>query len=187
MGLGGIFFVQALDSARMEEVVSSNFGRELSIDDQLIMGAARDMSPEDISREIGGILTPARVMVRTRELLRASDWLTEKESEQALLIVLRNRVFELQKAKDLDSIKVQASIIKDLLAQLEKRSKANEHDLTTYNANVGASLGRVVDLALGYMRGAFREDIDMDKWDAALEEALVVAQNEIEKKQVESR
>ena len=161
----------------------SRFGRELSIDDQLIMGAARDMSPEDISRELDGALTPARVMVRTRELLKEPDWLTEKQQEQALLIVLRNRVYELQKAKDLDSIKVQAGIIKDLLTQLDKRSKANEADLSTYNANVGRQLGHVVDLVLTYMRGSMRDDIDLEKWDEALEEALVIAQSEITKKQ----
>lgn len=163
----------------------SRFGRELSIDDQLIMGAARDMSAEEISRDIGGILTPARVMVRTRELLRAGDWLTDKEQEQALLIVLRNRVYELQKASDLDSIKVQAGIIKDLLGQLEKRSQTNITDLTTYNQNVGRQLGHVVDKVLSYMRGAFRDQIDPVKWQESLEEAMVVAANEIESKQVD--
>ena len=167
----------------MAEVAKSRFGREMSIDDQLIAGAARGLSAEDISREIGGIMSPARVMVRTRELLRAGDWLEEKEQEQALLIVLRNRVYELQKAKDLDSIKVQASIIKDLLAQLDKRAKANEVDLNTYSANVGRQLGHVVDLVLTYMRGAMREEIDLEKWDASIEEAMVLAVAEIQKKQ----
>ncbi len=161
----------------------SQFGREMTLDDQLITGAARGLSPEDISREIGGVMSPARVMVRTRELLRAGDWLEEKESEQALLIVLRNRVYELQKAKDLESIKVQASIIKELLTQLDKRQKANEVDLNTFNANVGRVLGQVVDRTLAYMRGAFREEIDVEKWDEALEEALIMAQSEIEKHQ----
>lgn len=162
----------------------SRFGRELSIDDQLIMGAANGLSPDDISRSIGGILTPARVMVRTRELLKAGDWLEDKEQEQALLIVLRNRVAELQNAKDLDSIKVQTGIIKELLAQIEKRSKSNAADLNTYNANVGRQLGHVVDLVLTYMRGALRESINLDQWDDAIQEALVVAAAEIEKKQV---
>lgn len=164
----------------------SRFGRELSIDDQLIMGAARDLSAEEMSREIGGILSPARVMVRTRELLRSGNWLEEKEKEQALLLVLRNRVYELQTAKDLDSIKVQASIIKELLGQLDKRSKSNEHDLTTYSRNVGAALGRVVDETLAYMKGAFRDQIDHQKWDEAIKEALLMASIRIEEKQVEA-
>lgn len=165
------------------EVVSSKFGRELSIDDQLIMGAARDMSPEDISREIGGILTPARVMVRTRELLKAPDWLTRAQNEQALLLVLRNRVYELQREKGLDAIKVQAGIIKDLLGQLDKQYARNEADLTSYSQNVGRQLGHVVDLVLTYMRGAMRDEIDLQKWDESIEEALVIAQSEIAKKQ----
>ncbi len=167
----------------MSEIVHSRFGREMSLDDQLIMGAARDLSPEDVSREIGGIMSPARVMIRTRELLRSPDFLDEKQKEQALLLVLRNRIYELQNAKDLDSIKVQASLIKDLLTQIDKRSKANEHDLNTFNANVGRWLGHVVDLVLTYMRGAMREDIDLEKWDASIEEALVMATNEIAKRQ----
>lgn len=164
----------------------SKFGRELSIDDQLIMGAARGLSPEDISREIGEVMTPARVMVRTRELLRSGDWLEQKEQEQALLTTLRNRVYELQKRDDLDSIKVQASIIKDLLAQLDKRQKANETDLNTYNANVGRQLGHVVDLALTYVRGSFRDQIEPTRWAEVIQEAMVMAASEIEKKQVEA-
>lgn len=162
----------------------SRYGRELSIDDQLIQGAARGLSAEDISRDIGGILTPARVMVRTRELLKAGDWLEDKEQEQALLIVLRNRVHDLRNATDLDSIKVQANIIKELLAQLDKRAKSNTADLNTYNANVGRHLGHVVDLVLSYMRGAFHKQIDVEQWDERIQEALVIAANEIEKKQV---
>lgn len=161
----------------------SRFGREMSIDDQLILGAARGLSPEDISREIGGIVTPARVMVRTRELLRADNWLEEKEKEQALLIILRNRVYDLQQSRDNDSIKLQASLIKDLLTQLGQREKANQEDLNTYSMNVGRQLGRVVDLVLTYMRGAMREEIDPAKWDSSIEEALVLAQAEIEKRQ----
>lgn len=164
----------------------SKFGRELSIDDQLIMGAARDLSAEEISREIGGILSPARVMVRTRELLKSGDWLDEKEKEQALLLVLRNRVYELQNATDLDSIKVQTVIVKELLTQIDKRAKSNSADLNTYNANVGRQLGHVVDLVLSYMRGAFHAQIDVDAWDERLQEALVIASTEIEKKQVEA-
>jgi hypothetical protein len=158
----------------------------MSIDDQLIGGAARGLSAEDMSRELGGIMSPARVMVRTRELLRAGDWLEEKEQEQALLIVLRNRVYELQKSNDLDSIKVQASIIKDLLTQLDKRQKANETDLTTYNANVGRQLGHVVDLVLTYVRGSFRDQIEPDRWIEVIQEAMVMAAAEIEKKQIEA-
>lgn len=165
------------------EVVSSKFGRELSIDDQLIMGAARGMTPEDISREINGILTPARVMVRTRELLKAPDWLTRAQQEQSLLIVLRNRVHQLQRESGLDAIKVQAGIIKDLLGQLDKQYERTEADLNSYSQNVGRQLGHVVDLVLTYMRGAMREEIDLEKWDASIEEALVLAASEIEKKQ----
>src|SRR5690606_18325977 len=137
---------------------------------QLIMCPARDLSPEDTSREIGGIMSPARVMVRTRELLRSPDFVDEKQKEQALLLGLRNRIYELQKSTDLDSSKVQAALINDLLAQIDKRSKANEHDLNTFNANVGRLLGQVIDRTLSYMRGAFREEIDPAKWDEALEE-----------------
>lgn len=168
------------------EVVSSKFGRELSIDDQLIMGAARDMSPEDISREIGGILTPARVMVRTRELLKSPGWLERAQREQALLIVLRNRVYELQKSSELDSIKLQASIIKDLLGQLDKQYSRTENDLSTYNSNVGATIGRVLDIAMSYMKGSLREKIDPKEWDDRLEEAVEMARVEIEKHQVDS-
>ncbi|MDF2506234.1 MAG: hypothetical protein K0Q52_93, partial [Microbacterium sp.] len=56
----------------------------------------------------------------------------------------------------------------------------------TYNQNVGAVLGRVVDMSLSYMKGALRDQVDPEKWDELTQEALVLAWNEIEKKQVEA-
>ena len=165
--------------------MSGGLGRGKSIDDALIEGAVLELSAEEISERIGRALSPARVMQKTRELLKAGDWLDENERERALLRVLQKRIVELQSTTDLDAIKVQAAMVKDLLVQLNKRRAALEVDLNTYSTNVGRQLGQVVDLALTYMKGALREEVDPEKWDGLVMEALLVAQREIEKKQVE--
>jgi hypothetical protein len=163
-----------------------HLGKGMSIDDALIEGAVLDLSPEEISARLGGVLSPARVMVRTRELLRSNDWLTEAEKERALLRTLQERVQELRRANDLDSIKAQFVIVKELLAQIQKRQLATDDQLATYNTNVGRELGRIVDLTLTYMKGALRNEIEPQRWDDLVQEALIMAQNEIAKKQVEA-
>lgn len=160
-------------------------GRGKSIDDALIEAGVLGLSAEETSERIGRVLTPMRVMQRTRELAKSGNWLDEAEKEALLLKILQKRVVELQEERELDSIKVQASMVKDLLVQLNKRRAALDTDLNTYSANVGRQLGQVVDLALTYMKGALREEVDPEKWDGLVMEALLVAQREIEKKQVE--
>lgn len=158
-------------------------GKGKSINESLIEGAALGLSAEEISERIGRHLSPARVIQKTKELLRGGDWLDLAEKESALLRLLQERVIELQRAHDLDSIKIQGGLIKDLLIRLDKRRAAVDSDLNTYNENVGRQLGHVVDLTLTYMKGALRDQVDPAKWDELVADALVMAQVEIEKRQ----
>lgn len=159
---------------------------ENAIDEQ-ILRLADTCSPEEISLIIGGILSPARVAARTADLLKAQDWLTERQQEQ---LVLRNMRVILRRLSgphmDLDTAKVSLQYLKAIGDRLDKRAAANEQDLQTYNDNVGRQLGHVVDMALSYMKGALREEVDPDRWDELVLEALDLAQAEILSKQVES-
>jgi hypothetical protein len=163
-------------------------GKGKSIDDALLEAAVMDLSAEETSARLRGALSPARVMLRWKELLRSNTWLEAAEREQALLRVLQSNLVDLQSAEGLgaDGYKIQLSIIRELFARLDKRQAATQEELNTYNQNVGAVLGRVVDMSLSYMKGALRDQVDPEKWDELTQEALVIAWNEIEKKQVEA-
>lgn len=167
--------------------IEVKLGRGKSIDDALLEGAVLGLSAEEISGRIGGALSPARVMVHTREMLRGGNWLDDAERELAILRMLNKNLVELhQMALDTDGAKIQLQYAKELMDRLAKRRGAVESDLNTYNANVGRQLGHVVDLALTYMKGALREKIDPQAWDGLVLDAMAVAQVEIERHQVEA-
>jgi hypothetical protein len=163
-------------------------GKNRSIDDALLEAAVMDLSAEETSARLNGVLSPARVMVRWKELLRSNTWLEAAEREQALLRVLQKNLVDLQNAELMgaEGFKIQLSYIRQLFERLDKRQAATEEQLNTYNENVGRQLGRVVDMTLKYMQGALREVIEPAKWDELVQEALVMAQVEIAKKQVEA-
>lgn len=158
--------------------------RQKSTDDIIIELAAADLSAEEISRRIGGVITPARVMLRTRELLKAGDWLDLAQKEQALLRILHMNVMEMrEEALTVDSAKLQLAYIKEILERLDKRRATTDENLNTYNANVGRQIGSIVDEALAYMQGALREQIDPVKWRELVEEAMTIAWTRIAAKQ----
>ena len=160
-------------------------GKGQSLDDALLDGAVLGLSPEQISDRIGGVLTPARVAIKLRELLSASNWLEDAERERAVLHLLERKLVELNKFNDLDTAKLVLAYGKELLVNLNKRKAVVEDQLLTYDRNVGQQLGHVVDLALGYMQGALREKVDPETWDRTKQEALALAWREIQSKQVE--
>jgi len=158
-----------------------------SVDEQLIAYAVMDLSPEEISGRIGGVLSPARVRLRVNDLLTSGDWLTDAQKERALLSIALRQIGDIQQVAgsgDLEASKVLLVYLKDVLDRLEKRQVRITADLNTYNASVGQQLGHVVDLALTYMKGALRESVDAEKWDELVLDAIAVAAHEIEKKQI---
>lgn len=59
----------------------------LSVTDKALLAfARRNLSPEEISEEFGGLLTPAQAAQRTREILRSHDWLSQVERRALLLL-----------------------------------------------------------------------------------------------------
>lgn len=159
-----------------------------SIDDKLILYTVEGDSPERISERLGNVIEPARVRMRVRELLKSEDWLTVAEQEVALLRVLRKNLVKIQdflseNGVDEAALNLTLSYTKELLARGDKRMSSTQVKLDQYNANVGRTIGHVVDLALTYMKGALRSEVDPAKWDQLVKEALLMAQTEIEKKQ----
>jgi len=147
--------------------------RAKSVDDQLLELAAMEFSPEEISRRMGGIINPAQVRLKVDELTKNGNWLTAVQQEHALLSMLRTNLMEMRSETfDLDNIKLQHTYVETLLKRADRRQEITASQLETYDANVGAQLGAVVDAALSYMKGALREEVDAAKWDALVAEAL---------------
>lgn len=161
--------------------------RGKSVDDQLIELAAAEVSAEEISRRLGGAITPARVHQRVTDLLNAGDWLTDVQKERALIRILHMNLMQMRDTElNVDNAKLQLQYANVLLANLEKRQTATAGQLETYNSNVGRTLGQVVLHALGYIKGALSAEIDPARWDAIVEEAMIDARKQIQAKQVDA-
>lgn len=152
--------------------------------DERILSLADHASPEEISRELGGVVSPARIAARVKNILGSRDWLSLAEQEQVVLHKMRQLLERVEgQFFDLDNASVQLRILKELGSRLDHRRSAITVDLNTYNENVGRKLGQVVDLALTYMKGALRDEVDPDRWNTLMQEALLQARQEIERDQ----
>lgn len=150
--------------------------------DDTILRYADSMSPEEISRLLGGVISPATVAARTQTLLTAKDWLSEAQEDQLVTLRMKQLVNDLLDSKYAQDYKYMDIRLKALTAlgdRLDKRRQATTVDLNTLYGNQGAIMARAYDIALSYMRGVFKELIDADLWDETAREALVVAQSEI--------
>lgn len=167
--------------------IQVKLGRGKSIDDSLLEGAVMGLSAEEISERIAGALTPARVMVRLRQMFTGGTRLDDAERELAILRLLEKNLVDLNRMMlDKDIATVQLQYAKELMNRLAARRKLAEEDINSHNAAIGRELGHVVDLVLVFMKGALREKVDPQKWDELVLDAMAMAQLEIEKHQVEA-
>lgn len=155
-----------------------------------MLAMADSHSAEEISRELGGVITPTRVAARIKELLESRDWLTEAQQDTLVVMKMRKALTKLERNSEgyltEDSAKVQLSFLKAIGERLDKRRAATEIDLNTYHVNVGREMARVYDLALAYMKGALRSAIDPEVWDETSRDALQHARVELAKRAVDS-
>lgn len=157
------------------------------VDLKLLQLHVAGVSPEEMSRRLGGTVSPARIILRLRALATSPDWATAQERRQLDILAMREMLGELRtNFRDIDGAKAVLTIIREVMKQEDQLAAATQTDLNTYSANVGRQIGTVVDLALTYMKGALREEVDAAKWDELVVEAMVLAQTEIEKRQVEA-
>ena len=162
---------------------------ELSELDHKILGLADYSSPEQISETLGGALTPARVRLRLEALLANTNWITEAQREALIVRRMHLLLHNLENTPgakwDINNLKVQLAALKELGNRLDKRRQASEVDLERYDRNVAAEMARVYDVALSYVKGALRAEVDADRWDELARDALAHAQAELMKKAVE--
>lgn len=160
--------------------VSTGVVRPANAIDDAILRYAASNSPEEIAQMLGGIITPERVASRAQELLKTRNWLTLAQQQQRLFLTLSSLLAKLQEQyMSLDAAKVMLAMIKELFAQTKSMGSATEEDLNKLYGNQGLIMARVVDKALSYMKGAFRDEIDPEKWEKVYLEALEYARDEI--------
>jgi hypothetical protein len=153
---------------------------------ETILRYADTKSPEEISQMLGGLITPARVASQTKELLTSRNWLDQIDQERLVFHKLRALLTNLEgQYTSLDNAKVQLSLIKVIFDRADKIMARNDVHVDTYNQNVGRIMGRVVDIALSYMRGALREEVDAARWDELMVEAMQHARTEIAQHEIE--
>ena len=160
------------------------------IDDTILRYASSE-SAEQIAQRLATdaatAISAAAVAQRRTELLTAPPLLSAVEEERALVLQLKSILAELSEQHlSLDNAKVQVQVLREIGNRLDKRAANSQESLDTYSANVGRQLGQVVDGALGFIRGALREEIDADRWDELVLQAMDYARREIGRKVIEN-
>ena len=155
---------------------------ELSHIDQVILRYADSESPDEISVRLGGVITPERVAALGKKLLADATWLTQAEQEELVIRRMRKIVAKMESGyQDLDTQKAQIQALGEIAKRLDKRREVTQVDLNRLYGNQAQIMLRAVDLATGYLRGAFRDQIDQEDWDAAIREGMALAAAELEK------
>lgn len=142
------------------------------------------MSPEEISIMLGGLISSSAVAARAQTLLTAKDWLSEVQEDQLVTLRMKQLVLELIDSKSSGDYKYLDIRLKALTAlgdRLDKRKKATDVDLGVLYANQGQIMARIYDIAMSYVKGALRSEIDPARWDELQKEALLHARAELAK------
>lgn len=155
------------------------------VDREILRGAKSGKSFKEISAMTGNVVSAVDVGNRLMDILEARNPLTEAQREMLLLDdmhalreVLVERAVEF---KDLSAAPALSRVLRDIGTRIDKRSAATKMDLNTLYGNMGQLMAHAYDIALSYMKGALRSEIDPEVWDALQKEALQHARTELAK------
>lgn len=116
-----------------------------------ILRLADTHSPEEISRELKGLLSPARVRLKLNDLLSKNgrSWLDDVQREEILMWRLQKVVAQLERnsAVSLDHTKVLVQTLKLVGERLDKRQAANQVDLKALYSNQAQIMYEAIRLA----------------------------------------
>lgn len=149
------------------------------MDEQMLL-LADSHSPEQISRELNGALSPGKVAARVTAMLKDRDWLSLAQQDQLVTWKLRRILNKLENEfLDLDNAKVQIELLKQIGARVEKRQKATDEELNRLYANQAqlmfAAIRLAFDMVVSDLRKQHPEIEEQDARDAlrrALPEAV---------------
>lgn len=160
---------------------------ELSgLDARLLTMAASHKSPEEMSEELGGSISPARAAQRVREILSSRDWLSHAAQEQLVMqemVELKDRLKNLIARWDeadylhgLDPrmIAMLQKMLTDLLKAVEQRRKAASTERITIRTAHAALIVSAIERSFRMMMHELSEHYKIDEIVArdALEAAL---------------
>ena len=141
-----------------------------SVDDT-ILRYADSRSPEEISRMLGGMVSPAQVAAHTKRLLTSRTWLDQAEQESLAFLKLKGLLSELEgQFQTLDHTKVQLQLIKAIFERMDKQRLATDEQLSRLYANQAQIMFDAIRLALDVVVRELRAD--EDEAHAALRKAL---------------
>lgn len=158
------------------------------LDKKVLKLAAEGHAPEEISRRIGGVLSPAKTVLHIHKLLATPDsYLSAPQQIQLQLREMRDVYSELRDHyTDEKNAKTLLDYSKAIISTIQDLQTRNDVDVNSYNAAVGRAMAQTYDIALAHIGGALRDKIDPEEWATLKREALEVAQAEVIKRQVEA-
>jgi hypothetical protein len=153
------------------------------VDQKLIRLAGKRMSMEEISHEMGGILTPAECGARISAIIEARDWLSTLDQKRLILDDMAFMVDKLKQQVEAaewltkDDANTYRAALKDTLDMIDNvtlQDEAQMMRISEVHARVMAGAIR-----LGYERAVFelpkRYDISEQEAFEAIEAAIPVA------------
>mgnify|MGYP003135693562 CR=1 FL=1 len=116
--------------------------------DERMLLLADSHSPEEISRDLGGLVSPARVASHVKGLLKNRDWLEEAEQDQIVTWKMRRLLRKLEEQyTDLNNVKVQLQLLKAIGERLDRRAALTEEQKSQLYANQAQIMFDAIRLA----------------------------------------
>ena len=153
--------------------------KEQTIQDR-VLRLADIHSPEEISRELGGVLSPAKVRLLLNDLLSKNGrtWMDDDQREELLLYRLSNVIEKFEDmtlAGSIEHAKVYLAYLRTVKEMLDKRQAQRQVDLNALYANQAQIMFDAVKIATAGMVSALRDDfpeLTQERAALAMDEAL---------------
>ena len=157
-----------------------------SIEDKMLAYAASH-SPAEISRLLGGVVTPEEVASRTVRLLHDRDWLSLAQKRQLAYIEMQEIVASFRDwARDgsKDAAEIVLRGTQQIMKFLDKDQASLSEMQVTITAAYAARMGEAISLALDALLSLLRTkglEISDEEMVEALKVVMPIAFNEIDK------
>jgi hypothetical protein len=153
------------------------------IDKTILRLAAQRKSADEISREIGGILTPAECANRINQILESRDWLSVLDQKR---LILEDAAFLLEKLhkqiEDADYItkddaNTYRTALKDMLAMIDNVTSKDEAQMMRISEAHAHVMAQAIRLAFERALFELQKEANIDEGKAflALEAAIPIA------------
>ena len=149
-----------------------------AFDARLLNGASRGMSPNELSRSIGGTLSPAECAVRVREMLADKNFWTDPERKQLLLHRVHKAVDDLfeiaensKDAQDYSAVIRALDLLRKTLADTDGATEAELMTLVRLQAGAMIEYVETIMARAKEILGEEYPDLDLNVIEDAFETA----------------